>query len=184
MAPSQGHYSFNHHSKTQICIYFLFLVPSQRSITEVTSLLKSSYLCLGFIRQIHVQLEKKKKKIHACSAQTSYITRSLQVKLGLHRFFTSRSKEEKKKKPHLNTAYKVWNYKLFFQWSDLAGYWLVYSPWILEAISDEYWLLQQFHIVNRCWCAAYSAMEWLPEEAHCFRLKQINPSGDEFYLFL
>lgn len=46
--------------ETQICIYFLFLVPSQRSITGVTNLLKNSYLCLGFIRQIHVQLEKKK----------------------------------------------------------------------------------------------------------------------------
>lgn len=73
---------------------------------------------------------------------------------------------------------------LFFQWSDSASYRLVYSLWILEAISYEYWLLQQFHIVNRCWDAAYSAQEWLPVEAHCFRLKQINPSRDEFYLFL
>lgn len=127
---------------------------------------------------------KKKKKIYACSAQTSYITRSLQVKIRSTQILHIQIQRGKKKKPHLNTTYKVWNYKLFFQWSDLAGYWLVYSPWILEAISDEYWLLQQFHIVNRCWCAAYSAMEWLPEEAHCFRLKQINPSGDEFYLFL
>lgn len=46
---------------------------------------------------------------------------------------------------------------LFFQWSDPDSYGLVYSLWILEAISYEYWLLQQFHIVNRCWDAAYSA---------------------------
>lgn len=66
---------------------------------------------------------KKKKKIYACSAQTSYITRSLQVKIRSTQILHIQiQRGKKKKKPHLNTAYKVWNYKLFFQWSDLAGY--------------------------------------------------------------
>ena len=34
--------------------------------------------------------------------------------------------DPKRKSPNLNIAYKIWNYMLFFQWSDFAGYWLVH----------------------------------------------------------
>lgn len=56
-------------------------------------------------------------------------------------------------------------------------------PPMVGTIPYEYWRLQGFHIVNRCGEAAYSAQEWLPVEAHGFRLGQINPSREDFICF-
>lgn len=92
----------------------------------MTNLLKSSYLCHGFIRQIHVQLEIT-SSIFSPNQQynwgSSSKIKSTQI---LHILI------QREKSPHVNTAYKIWNYMLFFQWSGSASYWLVYSLWVLE----------------------------------------------------